>query len=482
MTNKISKLALNKVEELEKLLHRKKTPEVTTSVIKKDSLTRNDISVEGSFIDSYTYKTKLMKLGLGENVIHFHLVIENLLKDSNGDAVASQTEDKFTVTLSYNGEEICRKTKDTLIYMAEFDCFCTKYIFDSPNVFEVTISHEKQIQYTLHDFYFEFAKQDLIFTQDNIITHERAISLNNVENAYQGSSVALIDGVDMNGVYNKKYAFSEVDRANMTGYIYEQDVSDFCLSKAPVVLTVPNLESYSTLSIGYNCMKNDDGSIVYRHLVGHYTRSDSLMANVNQQRTGVLSKFDVSDKIIYTAHQHAEKKVYSYVLIKSNNKICFGDAITNAFVGDYSKISYETIKNKYDFQDACIPLTRNLNDVYKKMYPFVIFDKKLYMLRDGETTLVPIAGAPTGIYKIAGMSYVSADGYDLDVFLTIGDYTYKYRFCLDLTTDTYYINTAFNPVNVGYGIVQFQPLYDNDAFIVTQTDAYFTKEMDKIWL
>lgn len=483
MTNNLPKYTLNKVEELERLIRKNKSNQASsnTDVIKKsDDFFRTEITVTDSLIDSYTYTTKLIKLCPGTNVIGIRLAIENTLLDSSDTELSSKIEDKFTVKINLNDEEIGSETKETFGYFTHFNFYISKYIFDTPCTIDVTISHEQSIKYKIHDFVIDVARADSFVNDENILPHD---TTNLTGSIYNGASVTMIDGVDMNGVYNKKYAFSEVDRTSQNGYIYEQNVSDFCLSKAPIVMTIPNIKADSSLAIGYNCMKDDDGNIVYRHLVGHYYSDTDHMANVTQQRPAVGTLFDTSNKMIYTAHQSDTKNIYGYMLLLSKNMISYGDSLTNSFVRPICEKDYATLKrDRNEFQDVGMPLTRNLNDVYKTIYPLIILRGKLYMLKANSFEFVAIDGAPYGITKIAGTSYIDTTSSDVDVYLVIGGYTYKYRLCLDTSTETYYVDTSVKPVLIGYGIVQYQPLYDNDAFIVTKSHMYFTKDSDKIWL
>ena len=207
------------------------------------------------------------------------------------------------------------------------------------------------------------------------------------------------------------------------------------------------------------------------------------MANVTQQRPVVGTLFDTSNKMIYTAHQSDTKTIYGYMLLLSRSMISYGDSLTNSFVKPFCEKDYVTLKrDRNEFQDVGMPLTRNLNEVYKTIYPLIIMRGKLYMLKANSFELIAIDGAPYGITKIAGTSYIDITSSDVDVYLVIGGYTYKYRLCLDKSTETYYVDTSVKPVLIGYGIVQYQPLYDNDAFIVTKSHMYFTKDSDKIWL
>lgn len=481
MENDKHKLTLNKIDELERLVHKKTT--TGSGIIRRQNLKRLEVD-SSKQSGEYIYRSKYLAFSYGTFVINLYVELTSTYDLTSSTTVEDRFEDSYEIKLFLNGNEILYKVGVTSFRNLVVDMSVSTYIYETPCILELHIKNTKPVYYQINKLYFDMPSKTELFL-DNYCK-EKDIGTHSFINRFEGISIGMRDGVDMNGDYAKKYAIGFITTDNV-GYVYEKDAKDFNLNNIPVVLQIPDCEYTTFLSVGYNCMKLDD-SICYRHLVAHYqstTSTISKMANVNQQRTNVDSIFEAHNKAIYTAHQSDSKTIYSYMMTVGRGAMYYGDGLTNTFIGDSSMISYTPdgdTTQEGDFLDGCMPLVRNLNEVYKKPYPLIIKKGLLYSVKDGDPTLNLVEGVPAGVSKIAGMTYIDDDSSDVDVYLLIGGYTYRYRLAFNMIAETYSVDTSVTVTKIGYGILQFSPLYDNDALIVTKSHVYFTNKREEIWL
>ena len=285
----------------------------------------------------------------------------------------------------------------------------------------------------------------------------------------------VMDGVDLDGVEQKKYGFAVLEDGVLYGgecqkenfayencnYIreittYKDKGLDFATSyyvKASPHVYWYHVLYYSDINISTNaCYKNLslDGSV-----------STMYRAHDNWQFTPAID---------------STKKSFLKTLSISASEITFGYTTTTNVLnvsGFYKKTT-----PFYNFQSGAIPIARNLSQTLYAIPCFLLKENNLYFyLEDTVTEPVLVSNIADKIEKI---THAVFDGAEDKILLYYRSNGFLKCYHISRMSDGHYYGDYFE--NMFYGITEYFPLIDNDAVFVYGDKIFFTKEAEKLWL
>ncbi len=452
-------LALNKIEELEELIKKKKGTGGSSSgeYIEKENLHKIEFINTQSF-GAVSYCTDVSDFGVG-SVAFF---IEGKLVSS----VATDYKIKIYI------KEYLAKEFDITNQNLETDCYFVvpTCIYSQKSMVKIDIlpSVTEGININATDF--------CIYTKQANITYPSICSGNNTGSGNQIVKMSVKNGIDNTDTFSQEYAFGTVQDGTI--FVGSCARENFSAENSKTEVLTETFASELDFCTSYNLVPPTDTTpIKYRNQI-------CIMQSKNYRPACYKN---ITGNSAYYSTQGAGKDL---CIIPATDGACYSMGFSYYATGTYFHLYRTNKTNNYStghmvsaiyqgLESTIMPNPRNLAQAVLPVH--------LFFLRDGGvlySALYSSTGSPAiveniseSMEKLKSCVYEDDEGRRIKLYYLKNNYIKCYTLEYQEDTGKY---AGVETKNIIYGVSSFVPLIDNDVVIAYGDKVFYSKEGDKL--